>query len=172
MSNMPIKECTPETLEAVRLINKFFPESKGFINAEQGIQVYEFVRAMKLTNPQQDFSCDSHNTIPQNISPSLEDKGGFCGDAETILARLLEHSGFTPSGRCLIIPDALGKGSSDVKYNPIVCDCKKLTERVEELDCMFDNMSDSIFVFESGEAFVVDHDLRFFWAKSGRSKNK
>jgi hypothetical protein len=166
MNNYPIKECTPETLEAVRLMNKFFPESKGFVNTEQGIYVYEFVSAMKLTNFQQDFSCDPYNIIPQNIFPSLKDKGGFDGDTEAIIARLLEHSGFSPAGRCLIIPDARGKGSSDTKYNPIVCDYKKVAQRVEELDCIFDDICDSIFVFENGEAFVVDHDLRFFWAKS------
>lgn len=162
---MHIQRDNPETEEAIRLINKFFPESKGFVTNEKGLAIYEFVTSMKLGNFHSDFSCDSFGN-PPGPDTGLFKRGGFEGDYKAIFERLLEHTGFTPRGRCVIVPDASGGGRSIQMINIIVCDHKRVGERLDEIDDIFDGCADSIFVFESGEAMAVDHDLRFFWSKS------
>jgi hypothetical protein len=155
----------PEIREAIRLINKFFPESKGFVTAQMGISIWNFVQAMKLGDFQEDYSCEPFG-VPPGPALGLDKKGGFQGDDDIIFARLLSHAGFSPSGRCVIIPDAIGRGWSTASLKPIICDQKMAGQRIAELDCLFNQSDDSLFIFESGEAMAVDHDHRFYWSTS------
>ncbi len=163
----------PEVMEALRLINKFFPESKGFLTNETGIGIWNFISAMKLAEFGADFSCEPYG-VPPGPDLGLSQKGGLDGDVKAVFARLLDHAGFSPSGRCVIIPDALGyKGWSQENLKPIVCHHKMAAQRIDELEfCLFDHSHDSLFIFESGEALAVDHDNRVYWAKSSQGKNK
>ena len=155
--------------EAIRLIHKFFPESKSNFSKEVGIGIYKFLESVRECNFYLDVSCDPF-LIPPEPDLGLGKKGGFNGGIAEVLNRLLDHASFSPLGRCVIIPDVVPE-SAWHKYPqlPIICDSRKVPERIWELDSaeVFSNASyDSLFVFESGEAMGVDHDLRFFWAKS------
>jgi hypothetical protein len=162
-----------EFQEAIRLIRKFFPESKAFISAEGGIDIYSFIRGMSICGLKEDYSCE-HFGVPPGPNLGLHEKGGFLGSPSEILKRLLEHAEFSPSGRVIIIPDAVAQSAwSLTGLRPVVCDFKRVFERIEEMGDYLDSGScDSIFVFESGEAIAVDHDNRVFWAKSKERMRK
>lgn len=159
----------PDFVEAIRLINKFFPESVGYVNASAGISIYKMVESMEIAdlNPASPFA-------PFVIPPGAEsgEIPGFEGGNEEIYLRLIEHAGFFPSGRAVVVPDALGKGWSLENLRPFVCKVETLPLRLHELADFFDGMHDSILVFESGEAICVDHDLRVFCAQSRIRKLK
>lgn len=161
-----------DELEIVRLTNKFFPESKGYISNETGLSFWDFISAMKSGFFQCDYSCEPFG-VPPGPDLGLSKKGGFQGDDQSIYSRLLEHANFHPDGRCIIVYDALGlKGWSTNYIRPIICSHKMVGQRIEEFDSFFDEYSDSLFIFESGEAMAIDHDLRFFWSKSKQVQAK
>ncbi|MEN7552006.1 hypothetical protein AAG747_29090 [Rapidithrix thailandica] len=161
--------------EALRLIHKFFPESRSVFSKERGMDIYNFVAAMKFCDCKLDVSCDPFG-IPSKPDLGLNKKGGFNGEYDIIFERLLNHANFLPSGRCVIIPDTINENAwSKHPVIPIVCDWKMAGQRIKELESgdLFRATSfDSLFVFESGEAMGVDHDNRFFWAKSKKRKYK
>ena len=114
-----------------------------------------------------DCSCDPTRRSTDPPLGSLSAAGGLDGDAATVLRRILEFAKFTPTGRAIVIPDA---GAIKADARPFVCSSGRLPDRLAELDRtfpVFDGSSyDRIFVFESGEAFIVNHDLCLLWAKS------
>ncbi|MEM8670482.1 MAG: hypothetical protein AAGG48_23350 [Planctomycetota bacterium] len=162
----------PDLVETRRLIRKFFPESRATVHLDRPMGVYDLVTAMSWARHFQDFSCER---VPYLDSPpdlGLKDRGGVWDDDDSIYERLLDHTGFSPSGRVVIIPD----DHCTWGRMPIVCLSRTAIDRVREFSAtysgdskcklFFDNISDIIFVYESGEAIVLDHDQRFFWAKS------
>ena len=164
----------PEFLEAIRLIRKFFPESKPFVSVESGLAWDHFVGAMMKADFGMDDSLDPTKGTEAAENALASKALTTMGDAEIFLM-LLEHAGFTPTGRAVVVPDTLGfAGSSIEERKPFVCNSGTLVERLEESDKnevelpirFFDGASDTIIVFESGEALLVNHDDHFFWAKS------
>ncbi|WP_166832111.1 hypothetical protein [Thalassoroseus pseudoceratinae] len=164
---------TPEVAETRRLIRKFFPESRATVHLDRPMGVYDLVTAMSwATDYFADFSCEPNPYLEAPPDLGLEDRGGVWDDDDSIYKRLLEHTGFSPTGRVVIIPDDY----CTFDRTPIVCHSRTAIQRVREFSatysgdskckCFFDNLSDIIFVYESGEAMVLDHDQRFFWAKS------
>jgi hypothetical protein len=163
--------------EAVRLIHKFFPESRSvfLVESRKGrsrIGIDFFIEAMVFCGLKSDFS--SGVQIPPGPDLGLDKKGGFQGEYDEVLDRLLSHTNFSPSGRAVIIPDVTGQRAwSRCRETPFVCDCKMAGHRLVDLDSehMFLGTSyDSLIVFESGEALAIDHDNRFFWAKSKKNR--
>jgi len=55
--------------EAIRLIHKFFPESKSNFSKESGIGIYKFLESVKHCNYHLDVSCDPY------LMPSEPDLG-------------------------------------------------------------------------------------------------
>ena len=162
----------PEFLEAIRLIRKFFPESKAVISNDLGLHWDVFLSAMKLADWSEDSSCDPfcRTTTPEM---TLAQVGGMDGTEAEIYDRLLGLSGFSPMGRAAVVPDTLGWGESSEDRLPFVCAAAKLGERLREIDdsespryVFGTGSSDTLVVFESGEALLANHDERFFWAKS------
>lgn len=153
----------PERVEAIRLIEKFFPEAKGFISF---LNIYSLIEAMSVSiaDYHRDFSCEDA-TIFTVVYSGLQSKGGLAGLVTEVFERLLEHIGLQPLGRVVVVPDA---GSISNKLLPFVCDFDRLPERLEALpEWSFDDGScDKIFVFESGECVCIDHHGRIHWAKS------
>jgi len=175
----------PEFLEAIRLTKKFFPELKMYISDHCGLDWCDFLSALEEgIGFGEDWSCDPYGTPGykvQNPEPSLEDRGGVEGSDREVYVRILEHVSFKPKGRVLIVPDTLPiTGGSMEERPPFVCSVDRVLERLEErpfqshpivgLDrpYIFDGSSDTIFVFESGEAFLLQHDNRLFWARTRR----
>jgi hypothetical protein len=156
----------PQFLEAVRLARKFFPESKGYIFDETGMDWDSFGLAMQTADYQADYSCDPfrHPTSPDL---GLLKKGGLDGDEAEVYQRLLEHTGFTPQGRALIVFDAIGlEGWSLDACLPIACHSSTVPERLKDQNCFKQGHREMIFIYESGEAILIDHDNRVHWAKS------
>lgn len=171
MNNKRTEWNDPEFIEAIRLANKFFPESRGYIHEDQGISIYKMIESMQIADFKSDYSCE-HFVIPEGPDLGLNKIGGFEGENDEIYARLISHVGISPTGRVVVIPDALGKGWSLEHLKPFVCDIKTLPVRLSEIDCFFDESHDRILVFESGEVICIDHDLRVFWACSRIRKSK
>lgn len=161
--------------EALRLINKFFPETKGIFSKENGVNVHNFINSMRLCDLKLDVSCDPFG-MPSEPNLGLNRKGGFRGEYDIIFERLLEHANFSPIGRCVLILDIIPKIHwSAYSILPIVCDSKKVSERINEFnssDFFMGTSFDTLFVYESGEAMLIDHDNRFYWAKSLRNTFK
>ena len=161
--------------EAVRLIHKFFPESRSVFSVENGIELYRFIDAMAFCGSKSGFSYNRWRTPPRR-DLGLDKKGGFYGEHDHVLDRLLQHAGFSPRGRVVIIPDIYSeRGWLNCPETPFVCDHKMAGQRLVEADPkdLFDATSyDSLFVFESGEALAIDRDNRFFWAKSKKNRFK
>lgn len=155
----------PEFLEAVRLAQKFFPESKGYISNKTGLDWEAFCLAMVTADYHGDYSCDLFQT-PPGPDLGLARKGGLEGNDEDVYQRLLEHTGISPQGRAVIVFDAIG--SSDWHHGglpPIVCHSRTIPERLAEQPCFHQN-NNVIFIYESGEAILIDHDNRVYWARS------
>jgi len=156
----------PEFLEAVRLARKFFPESKGYISDQTGMDWDSFLGAMLAAEYQADHSCDSF-PAPSSPDLGLANKGGLSGDEAEVYQRLLEHTGFSPQGRAVIVFDAIGlTGWSLEECLPIVCLSSTMPERLRDQNCFEQGHRDMIFIYESGEAILIDHDDRVHWAKS------
>ena len=155
----------PEFIEAIRLARQFFPESRGFISTETGIDWDSFLGAMMTADYQFDHSCDpfSAATIPAS---SLASKGALDGESDDVYLRLLDHSAVVPLGRAVVIPDAIGLGDhSTENCLPFVCHSRTVSERLRG-GAYFSGSRDTIFIFESGSAILVDHDDRVHWACS------
>lgn len=162
--------------EALRLIHKFFPESKAGFSEDYGMGIHHFLQSSHFCDWKEDFSCDPFSTPPlPNVG--LLKKGGFEGKYDIVFNRLLQHANFHPNGRCICIPDTIDKGGwENSSTPPIICNWETMGERLSELEDteLFDASSfDTLFVFESGEAMIIDHDNRFFWGCSKmRAKEK
>jgi len=94
---------------------------------------------MKLAAFGADYSCD-YFSLPFEPDISLENKGGFDGDHSIVFTRLLEHAGFSPGGRCVIVPDTVRWSRENLK--PFVCDYNMAAQRIAELDCLFNQLHD------------------------------
>ena len=167
----------PEFLEAIRLTRKFFPESQAVVSTELGLHWDDFLGVMKWTDWGEDSSCDPFCRTTTSEMTLARD-GGIDGTEVETLDRLLALTGYSPSGRVVVIPDALGRGESTEDRLPFVCSAIKLRERLQEFDesdaprhVFTTGSSDTLLVFESGEALLVNHDERVFWAKSTLRNN-
>jgi len=155
----------PEFLEAMRLIHKFFPESQRFISEKTGLDWDVFGGAMMAADYHSDHSCYPFRD-PDSPDLGLASKGGLSGDDAEIYLRLLAHSGFAPIDRVVVVPDAFGLGSSTDECPPFVCHSKTVAARLRETQSFSLGTRDTLFVFESGEAILIDHDERVHWSKS------
>jgi hypothetical protein len=159
----------PQFVEAARLVTKFFPESSGFIS-DIGLCWDAFVGAMMVANYAADHSCYPFRN-PSDPDLGLATKGGLDGADEDVYARLMSHAGLAPFGRAVVILDAIGTdGWSAEECPPFVCDSRIVPQRLHEIIC-FGQSRDTIFVFESGEALLVDHDERVHWARSKMNRS-
>ncbi|EDL57909.1 hypothetical protein [Gimesia maris] len=96
-------------------------------------------------------------------------KGGLAGNATEIYKRLLTHTSLNPSGRAVVVPDALGHTAWSIEeYPPFVCSTNTICERLNGIT-FFGQSQDSIFVYESGEALLIDHHSRVHWSRSQRN---
>jgi hypothetical protein len=160
-----MKGSDPEFLEATRLVLKFFPEARGFLQMEDGIDCDRFLGAMMTAIYEADYSCFPFRGSA-DPNGGLAVAGGFDGGDAEIYLRLLAHTKIEPKGRAVVIPDAIGANSwSHEERRPFVCHSRAVPERLREIQ-VFDGCSDSLFVFESSEAILVDHDDRIYWARS------
>ncbi|WP_342190232.1 hypothetical protein Pla52nx_004690 [Stieleria varia] len=154
----------PAFVEAARLVKKFFPESTSFIS-EVGLDWDAFLGAMMTANYEADYSCCPFRN-PTDPDLGLAQKGGLDGEEDEVYSRLLSHAEFTPSGRAVVILDAIGnEGWSTEQCPPFICASQAVPQRISEIAC-FGQSRDTIFVFESGESLLVDHDERVHWARS------
>ena len=94
--------------ESIRLIHKFFPESRSYLNEANGFSFNNVLMSMDNGNLNKDYSCDPFQT-PAEPNLGLLNKGGFTGSYSIIIERLLDHSKFSPKGRCVVIPDLADK---------------------------------------------------------------
>jgi len=157
----------PEFVEALRLTLKFFPEASRYLSLETGLQWDLFSCAMGDAEYWHDSSCEENPYSPEDRCGDFIKTGGFYDDNEVVYERLLKHVDFHPEGRAVVIPDALGtRGSSMDDCRPFVCHSRTVSSRLQEHPPIFSWGNDVIFVFESGEAILVDHDNRVTWAKS------
>lgn len=160
-----MKGSDPAFVEASRLARKFFPESTSFLTDDSGLAWDSFLGAMMVADYQADYSCYPFSD-PSSPDLGLSIKGGLEGSDIEIYLRLLSHSEIAPTGRALVVLDAIGtQGWSMEDCQPFVCDSRKVPERIHELGC-FGKSRDTIFIFESGEALLIDHDDRIHWARS------
>lgn len=168
---MRVDSLSPQTTEARRLIRKFFPESEATIRLGEPLGVYDLVTAMSWGNAYHaDYSCEQNPFLENPPDLGLAKLGGVWDEDDKIYLRLLDHTCFTPSGRVVIFPDTFPSEGRE----PFVCHSRKALERIQEfknnpqlkIPHFFDNCSDILFVYESGEAMELDHDQRFYWAKS------
>lgn len=151
--------------EAERLVRKFFPESQAFLHTGVGLHWEAILGAMMAADYKADHSCDPFRSADApNLG--LAEKGGVEGNDSDVYRRLLEHTQLQPTGRAVVIPDGIGAtGWSDEQCLPFVCDAACVPERLDEESCS-DPSRDTIFVYESGEALMVDHDQRIHWART------
>ena len=162
-----MKGTDPEFLEAARLIRKFFPESKSCITDEVGLDWDAFLGAMQTVEYAADYSCDPFRN-PDDPDNGLSEQGGLEGNATEIYKRLLTHTSLNPNGRAVVVPDALGRtGWSIEECPPFACSTNTICGRLNEIT-FFGQSHDSIFVYESGEARLIDHHNRVHWARSQR----
>jgi hypothetical protein len=152
-------------IQAARHARKFFPEAKSFEFADVGLDWDTFLGAMMVANYAADYSCDPFRN-PSDPDLGLAAKGGLDGNDGEIYIRLLSHSGIRPSGRAVVIPNTIeASGLSAQDCLPFVCASQEVAGRLDEMEC-FGRSLETIIVFESGEALLVDHDDRVHWARS------
>ena len=155
----------PEFQEAIRLIHKFFPEAKNWISAEVGLDWDAFLGAMQSADYTADYSCYPFRN-PTDPDRGLAEQGGLDGRQSEVYLRLLKQAGWNPRGRVVVVPDALGRtGWSLEACPPFICTSERVPERLGEIE-FFHKSRDAMFVFESGEALLIDHDNRVHWARS------
>lgn len=156
---------SPEFVEAVRLARKFFPEAVSFAHSDVGLDWNAFLGSMMTADYSVDCSCDA---LRRESDPDLgfAGTGGFDGSDEDVYARILAHTSIVPSGRAIVVPDAIGfQEWSKETCPPFVCDSRRVPERLREIQC-FESSRNTLFVFESGDALLIDHDQRIHWARS------
>lgn len=160
-----MKSSDPEVLEVTRLVLKFFPEARAYFQSNDAILWELFCGAMQTATFAMDDSCDPYSRSADPIR-RFADTRGFDGDDEDIYLRLLAHTGINPKGRAVVMPDAIGASSwSHDIPRPFVCHSRTVPERLREIR-VFGSGNNTLFVFESGEAILVDHDDRIYWARS------
>ncbi|MCA8994199.1 MAG: hypothetical protein KDA88_19625, partial [Planctomycetaceae bacterium] len=114
--------------EAVRLVRKFFPESTAFITQETGLDWDFFLGAMRAGDYYADHACDP---MRESDAPDLglALKGGLGGTNDEVYRRLLEHTRIVPTGRAVVVPDAIGRSEwSSENCPPFVCDSSRVSE--------------------------------------------
>jgi hypothetical protein len=120
---------------------------------------------MMTANDAVDCSCDTAR-LASDPDLGFARTGGFEGSDDGIDARILAHVAFAPSGRAIVVPDAIGiNGRSVEECPPFACDSHSASERLAEIHC-FDSSRNTVFVFESGESQLIDRDQRIHWARS------
>lgn len=124
----------PEFAEAMRLIRKFFPESQSFLTEQTGLDWDAFGGAMMAADYHSDYSCYPFRA-PDSPDLGLASNGGLIGDDAEIYLRLLEHAGFAPTGRAIVVPDAIGVGASLEECLPFVCHSRSVALRLREAPC-------------------------------------
>lgn len=155
----------PEFIEATRLAVAFFPEARGFLSTDTGMNWDSFLGAMMTADFNADYSC---YTFRSESDPDLglAAKGGLDGNDDDIYERLLAHTHVVPQGRAVVVLDAIGNTDySTEDCRPFVCHSRAVPERLREITC-FGQSRDTIFIFESGSAILIDHDDRVHWARS------
>lgn len=156
----------PEFLEALRLIRKFFPESRAYLTDERGLDWDAFGGAMQCGDFAFDNSCD-HFRFQDSPVLEFEGLGGLDGTPDEVYQRILSLAGFAPSGRAVVVPDAIGFGGRSIEEcRPFVCAAARLPERLREIPRFWMDRHDTVIVFESGEAILVNHDDRLYWSRS------
>ena len=137
----------PIWLEVVRLTHKFFPESRGYIRSPETLSLDTAYETLRCVDP------DLERVL---YDPNLEDSH--------LYNWILETASFTPFGRAVVVPEC-----QHAERIPFICDFKRVAERIDEgvparmpdgssyTTAVFDCASDTFVVFESGEAFLVDH---------------
>lgn len=160
-----MKESHPEPVELLRLVQTFFPEAKPYLQSGLGLEWDGFLGAMKLADYAADYSCDPFRE-PGSPDFGLARIGGFEGDDAAVYRRLLSHARLAPSGRVVVIPEGLTtNGGMSATCQPFVCAAESASDRLREHPCL-GRALEMIFIFESGEALLVDHDYRVHWARS------
>lgn len=160
-----MKGNNPKFIDAIALAMEFFPESVPFIGPSVGFQWDAFLGAMKMAHYEADYSCYPFRNLA-DPDRGLAAKGGLNGTDAAVYSRLLAHVELCAKGRVIVVPDALGlEGWSDEECLPFVCDSQSIREQIDRQSC-FATSRDTIIVFESGEAILVDHDERVHWARS------
>lgn len=155
----------PEFLAAARTIREIFPESKGHITDSVGLDPDAFLGAMQIAYYSADYSCCVFR-LPTDPDLGLALKGGLHGSDFDVVIRLLTHAGISPRGQVVIIPDAIGRNNwSTEDRPPFICNMQELGLVFSQANC-FRGTNDTILVFGSGEAILVDHDDRVHWARS------
>jgi len=83
------------------------------------------------------------------------------GDDEEMMRKLFAAAGWPVVGKVLVIPDC-----GDVSKPPLLCELASLSQMVANYSApstgrgLFDGGSDVLFVRETGEALLIDHDER------------
>ena len=124
-----------------------------------------FLGAMMVADYSADYSC---YPFRDSTDPDLglASAGGLDGDADDVYRRLLDHASLMPKGRAIVVLDAIGRtGHSTEECRPFVSHSRTVPDRLKEILC-FGQSRDTIFIFESGSAILVDHDDRVHWAQS------
>ena len=162
----PARTRDEEFCEPLRLIRKFFPESKARVTDFENLSVWDFLAAMEFVGLAVDFSYEPFG-IPPGHRGDFAAKVDDRWNNEEVYRIVLEHTEFAPSGRVVIL-----RGDRRASSNYIVCDSRAAASRLAELDGRLLSAGDDwLFVYESGEAFVIDHDNRLYWARSrGRDR--
>ena len=148
----------PIWLEIVRLVRKFFPESRALIRHPSDLQLDSAFEILRLADP-------SMERVLFVSSLADADLGAW----------VLATASFSPNGRSVVVPDC-----GCPNRIPFVCDVGRFLERIDEPvpedwndteivsrpHSLFDGSSDTFVVFESGEAFLVDHEGGACWART------
>ena len=146
----------PIWLEVVRLIHKFFPESRAFIRSAADLRLDTAYEVLRCADP---------NLQRVLYDPKLEDS--------ELYDWIMKTTSFTPTGRAVVVPEC-----QYAERFPFVCDTKRIGERINEgvtdqtpggspyQSAIFNCGSDTFIVFESGEAFLADHHEGLCWARS------
>jgi len=120
-----------EFMESIRLINKFFPESIGYVTPENGIFPLEILLSMNLwglfanieKNRNNAFIKPNFKKLPIDIFEDQVNKG---------FLQLFEYMGFNPNGRCIVVPDMVKWSKETLK--PFTCSTKILDLRIAEME--------------------------------------
>ncbi|MEZ4382715.1 MAG: hypothetical protein R3A79_15365 [Nannocystaceae bacterium] len=141
--------------EAIRLIRAFFPESRAVVSQAQGIPWQPLLEAMTWAE--------------WGEVRDLE----LAGSDADVYAELLARAGIAPRGRVVFVPEAEDARWLPRLPAPVICDAQALPRRLAELAAALHEgalfggaLHDSVFVYESGEALLLNHDARLWWARS------
>ncbi len=154
--------------ESKRLILKFFPELTDWLGESSSISLDGFVMGCRSVGVQCDNSYVDSPNLP-GTHAQLRSSEALEGSDEEIYLKILKYTGFSPSGRVVFIPDT---DNFQNVYRPIICNSQTLPSRLRELDanpnapCFFNSSHDTVVVYETGQAWLLNHDNWLFWASS------